>query len=217
MNFTVKKKMDFDGREELRQVLYDAGLKSVSAAVAKYTLFLHPETVKQSKNRNLFRAIRDFPNRGRILPYNDEIGKIVADDNNAPANTFRWMIPGFSYKDVQFNHIYQDSKNVELYTCMANLCVTPSFLAKLTDVDDAIVSLLKYRVYDLHGFCPAGESIPQKPEGYAALEWHKFPEPIGSIEKIFRKKLASNAKSRTALSAREIGWLFSDFKPDKSL
>lgn len=210
--------MRYDGKEKLRQVLFDARYPSLEAAVAKHALFLHPDTVRQTENRNLFRIVRDESSkRGQIVPYAFGSGKVLLDDNNGPASAFEWAISGFSRVDGQLNHIYSDSRNVETYTSMANLCITPSFLAKLTDTDKGIKALLQYRAYDLYGFVPQGRSAPEKPEGYAKLEWHPFPSSVATLEKTFRQHMATKPKCRTTISASKIGWLFSGFEPDHSL
>jgi hypothetical protein len=53
---------------------------------------------------------------------------------------------------MQYSRIYTDAKSAEIYTSMANLCVTPAFLAKLTDTDDDVSAVLRYRAYEVHGF-----------------------------------------------------------------
>lgn len=52
--------------------------------------------------------------------------------------------------DVEFNHLDADSQDDESYPCLANLCVTPSFLAKLTDTQALVRDLLRYRAFELY-------------------------------------------------------------------
>lgn len=209
--------IQIDGKALLLQALRTGGYESLEQAVAEMTLFIHPKTVAQTGNRNVFRTIRNFPKRGEVVEYPDPIGKAMACDNEGPANTFRWTLDRFTFEEVQYNHIYSDSQNIEIYTSLANICVTPAFLAKLTDKDKDIQRLLRYRSYDLYGFTPKGTAQPSKPEGYDKFKWRVFPDPVAKLESAYRRRLEQCPKSRTCRSAREIGWLFSDFKPDATL
>jgi hypothetical protein len=210
--------MRIDGKEKLKRVLHDAGYDSLVAAVAKHALFLHPDTVKQTTNKNLFRVVRaESSRRGQIVRYDSGPGDVLLDDNNSPANVFRWAIEDFSHDDVQFNHLYRDARTVEIYTSMANLCVTPAFLSKLTDTDVDVVAMLRYRAYDIYGFVPPGSPKPDKPAGYEKLVWHPFPAALVSVEGTFRKQMATKPKDRTTISAAQVGWLYSGFEPDGRL
>lgn len=207
--------MRIDGHALLEKVLLEkAGYPSILHAVAEMTLFSHPATVSQTQNKNVFSIVRNAHKRGEI----DPTMKVMFDDNNGPSRAFEWAIMSrLNWKDVQFNHIYSDSQNVELYTSLANLCVTPAFLAKLTDTDEAVKNLLKYRAYDLYGFLPQNEARPTRPKAYETLNWHRMPEPVMNLEEQYRTRMMTSLKNRASISAMEIGWLYSGFKPDKSL
>jgi len=213
--------MQFDGKKLLEETLQKAGFGSSMEAIASMTVFAHPKTVAATENRNVFRIIRgNSRDRGRIETYPDKLGRVMICDNTAPDDAFKWSAPDLKLgKDVQCNHIYSSSKDVEIYTSLANLCQTPSFLAKLTDADESIKSLLKYRVYELYGFVPKNSPPPSKPPEYHALEskWLPFPNPVEDLESLLRKRLMRCSKRRSAISAREIGWLFSGFEPDAIL
>lgn len=53
-------------------------------------------------------------------------------------------------REAQFNHAYADSADPESYSSFANLCVTLSFVAKLTDTDPWAIALLRFRSCDLY-------------------------------------------------------------------
>ena len=205
--------MKINGHAALTKVLLErAGYKSLSQAIAEMAIFPHPDTVKQTKNNNLFQIIRSASFRGQI-----ENG-IMFDDNNSPARAFEWSLAEqLFWKDVQFNHIYSDSKNVKIYTSLANICITPAFLSKLTDTDEVIKHLLKYRSYELYGFCPEGEKTPKRPADYGSLYWHDFPNKVVNLEKVMRSRMFQCLKNRATISAIECGWYFSDYEPDFSL
>lgn len=196
----------FDGKKELLNVARKAGYKDVSQLVASFTLFTHPETVSKTKNKNLFNIVRDSPNRGKIIEI--EGRKVMACDNTGPQHAFLWSNGNFKYDHVQFNHIYSESKNVEIYTSLANICLTPSFIAKLTDKDETTKNLLRYRAYDLYGFNPLDKKL-DKPDGYEALNWKSMIDPLDDLKGFLKERIERCPLSRTAISCRELGWMFS--------
>ena len=151
--------------------------------------------------------------RGQAFDHHDG-GRIVFADNTVPQDVFQWAVGGVTGNDIQFKHVYSASADVTLYTSLANLCVTPSFLAKLTDHDEAICALLEYRVYDLYGFIPPQHKPPEKPKIYSELEWREPCPVIGDLEGLYRKGMKRGPKNHATICAREVGWLFSDFRPD---
>lgn len=199
-----------DGAEALAATLGAAGYASVPEAVAAHTVFLHPETVAQTRGVPLFRHVRDPVRRGTIGNLAD--GKpVMFDDNTGPRLAFLWAAQAAHGRDVQYNHVWSDPLNVETYTALWNLCVTPAFLAKTTDGSNhpEVVELLRYRAFDLFGRIPAGEDEPRRPRNYDSLTWPAPPEPVADLEAVLRRRLADSPKSRPALSARQIGWAFS--------
>lgn len=204
----------FHGKSILDDVIKKAGYSSLLHLVAENTLFTHPDTVKQTGNKNLFRTIRDFSKRGEVIDWADS-KKAMCCDNEGPNRAFVWSNGDFKYSEVQFNHVYSDSQNVEVYTSIANLCVTPAFIAKLTDTDDEVKELLRYRVYDLYGFYQ--NELPTRPAFYDQLIWKKFLSPVGNLESYLLKRLNECKKSRSAISARDIGWYISEYNPDSRI
>ena len=97
---------------------------------------------------------------------------MLLDDNKSPTDAFLWA-NGLSRRgpDTQFNHIYAASLDAEAYTALPNICMTPAFIAKLTDTSEDVRSLLRYRSYQLYEWTPAGQEPPERPEDYEALEW----------------------------------------------
>lgn len=203
---------EFDGKKELLKLAKIAGL-SKEQLVAEHTLFTHPKTVLKTQNKNLFSIIRDQKNRGKIL--NIKGVSLMACDNTGPQHAFEWSNGNIKKTDIQINHIYSDSKNVEIYTSVANLCATPTFIAKLTDTDPEIRNLLKYRAYELYRFYV--NNPPEKPEAYSKLKWMPFLEPLNNLETHLRNRLKKCKKSRTTISCKEIGWYYSNYIPDKGL
>ena len=75
----------------------------------------------------------------------------------------------------------------------------------------------RYRVVDLYGCWPTGEERPAEPTGYQDLTWAEAPKPVVDLEAELRSRLAQAPASPPARAARQIGWLFSEWMPDRSL
>ena len=111
-------------------------------------------------------------------------------------------------RDTQFNHIYAASGDVDVYTALPNICMTPAFMAKLTDTDQDIKKLLRFRSFDLYGWHPAAEPVPQRPRDYDSLEWAPPLAPVPDVRRAIEDAMARKPKDRTVRAAKEIGWLF---------
>jgi hypothetical protein len=215
---------DWNGTSALRTLLETSDYGSVSQAVAALTAFVHPDTVAATGNAAIFPVIRARfgADRGRYIVQEDGRA-VMADDNRAPTCAFLWSsgyITGGAkalFADVQINHVWTDSQNPHIYSSLANLCMTPSFLAKLTDTDPHVQALLHRRAFDLFGFVPAGPPVPSVPPGYHALRWCEPMARAADPEAIMRRAMSSKPRDRVTRCAREIGWLFSNFQPDTTL
>ena len=207
--------MLLDGVAALASILRQAGYQSVAAAVAEHTVFLDPRTVVQSAGSPIFPVIRGMPARGTFTTLTD--GRtVMLDDNTTPTWAFLSAAGRGNGRDVQYNHVWSDAKNPDLYTALWNLCVSPAFLAKTTDGQNhpEVRAMLRYRAFQLYGYLPTGESPPDIPDGFHELKWAPMPDPVPDLEAAYRHRLATAPKSRPALAARTLGWLFSEGKPD---
>jgi hypothetical protein len=178
--------------------------------VAAHAVFVHPETVKQTNGSPVFQGIRNPALRRQIK----EVGgrSLMMDDNALPAYAFIWS-SGFALgADVQLNHIWDGSKNPDIYTALWNLCVTPAFLARTTDGNghSDVLDVLRYRSYDLYGFYPAFAEPPQRPHGYEDLIWPNFPPAVHDLEAVLRQRLRRAPSGAPARACRSIGWVFSE-------
>lgn len=211
---------NLNGQKTLSSLLSESEYGSLSQAVASLAVFSHPDTVAQIGCRNVFQIVRvkSSSERGEITSQVDGT-RVMLDDNKGPTDAFIW-VHGWkrnTYTDLQFNHVWSLSDVVFAYTNLANLCVMPAFLSKLSDTHPEIKDLLRYRSYKEFGFLPQGEEPPKKPNGYNDLNWADPLSPVPRAEEIYRKAMKSKPKDRTTKSARELGWVFSDFKPDPTL
>ena len=204
-----------DGVRALAHFAERAGYPSVIALVAENTLFLHPETVAQTEGKPLFPVIRDPMRRGELATLADG-SRVLLDDNTSPTLAFLWSSGRSKGADVQYNHLWGVPRNRQTYTALWNLAVTPAFLAKTTDGSNhpEVLQALRYRSWDLYGYLPAGEEAPRRPAGYEGLGWLAPPEPVADLGGLLRARMKGAPKSRPAMAAREVGWLFSGWEPD---
>lgn len=213
-----------DSKLVLVDLLRRAGYGSVEQAIGSLTLFSHPNTVRQTRGLNLFRVIRRSSDRsehgGRMRGdvIDSEHGPVMLDDNDSPKRAFLWA-NGFTKAParVQFNHVWGgnngEARCVSHYTSLANIVVTPAFLARETD-DEDIRQLLKYRAYDLYREnVPLGVTPPEKPVNYDAIEWVAPLDPVDDVRLLLEQRLHRSPRSRAARSVSMLGWMFSGSSP----
>src|SRR5262249_42445758 len=99
-----------DGVQQLEGLLRLAGHESVVAAVAEHVVSLHPDTVGQTSGQAVFPTIRDMLRRGTFDTMAD--GRhVLRDDNTSPTLAFLWAAGRTKGRDVQYNHVWNDSAN----------------------------------------------------------------------------------------------------------
>ncbi len=195
------------GRDALECFVFKSGFASLCGALAAHTIFAHPKTVKQTRNDAVFPIVRG-PNSKRGSIGQSEGLMVGYDDNSTPAETLLMAI-GLDRrpKDTQINHIYARSTDVNCYSALPNLCLTPTFLAKLTDTDVLCKATLKRRSFDLYKWRPEGEDEPEKPEGFDDLIWAELASPIDDLATTMRTRIASQNNYRTRMY-KKTGWMF---------
>jgi hypothetical protein len=70
--------------------------------------------------------------------------------------------------------------------------------------------LLRYRVFELYGWAPAGQQSPAKPEGYSGLAWAPTLPVVSDVPGTVRAIMDRKPRDRTVHLARQIGWLFGE-------
>jgi len=205
-----------NGHRALMEALANSEWKTVEQALASLTDCASPSTVEEMKRRPVFRIIRGSQ-RGEIDFQNQVMFDI--DGNHGPIFAFCWATGFDGGKNyLQFNHIYggrTERKNVELFTNLANICVTPTFLGKVTDKYCA--PLLKSRAWDLFRLRSPDGAIPPKPDGYDQLEWAPPLDALSDVEGRMRDIMSTKPKDSATRSVRELGWVFSSFQPDPTI
>ncbi len=210
--------MWYDGRAVLRDLLAASSYRTIAQAVASLTRWTHPKTVAQTEGKNVFLIVRckSMADRGKDGVLADG-SSAMFDDNTGPTDAFLWAngIARGNFQDVQFNHVWQNSGLVERYTSLANPCVTPAFLAKLTDTDAEICAQLRYRAFELYGVW-GGDGVAVKPNEYDHLAWADPLPFVPDVEARFRMFMKGKS-GRTVSCARRLGWYFSGCLPDPTL
>ena len=196
-----------DGFRALEALLTRSAYGSVEQVVASLAVFSHPGTVRQTSNRALFPVIRDARRRGQFAMRDGR--HVMFDDNKSATDAFRWANRlGPRRRDTQFNHIYAASLDPDAFTALPNLCMTPSFLAKLTDSHPHVKALLRFRVFDLYGWTPSGFEEPPEPAGYRTLAWAETLPPVANVRATLETAMKTKPEDRTVRAARQLGWLF---------
>lgn len=202
---------EYDGLSALEAMVANSPYGSLHQAVASLTIFTHPLTVEGLGPANLFRTVRNAARRGEFVEAPD--GPVMLDDNKSPTDAFMWANSWTKRgRDLQFNHVYQASGAVAHYTNLRNICVSPSFLAKLTDTYEEVTELLRYRVYDLYGYTGPEDLAPEIPTVYNQLVWAEPLPPVKNPSRVISARLKRRKKDRTAVSARKHGWAGSGWK-----
>ena len=210
----------YDGQEALKAVIEESSYRTLEQAIACLATFAHPDTVRAINTSHLFCVVRTRNNaaRGQIVELAGGV-RAMQDDNLTPTNAFIWAhgIRRNRYKDVQFNHVWGQSADITAYTNLANIFALPSFLTKLTDAHPGVKALLRYRCYELFQYHPEGTQTPEMPRAYNELQWAAPLPYVSDLEARYRRAMTSSPRSRTTVSAREIGWYFSGYEPDTEL
>lgn len=196
-----------DGRAALEAIISGSQYGTMAQAVASLTLFSHPDTVRQTEGRALFPTVRD---QRRVGQYDVVDGRVVMlDDNRSPTAAFLWA-NNLTRRgsDTQFNHVYASSLDPDAYCALPNICMTPAFIAKLTDTSEEVRALLKYRSFKLYGWTPRGQDAPTCPANYEVLEWAAPLPPVTDVKATLERAMLSKPKDRTVVAARRLGWLF---------
>ena len=168
----------FDGRDLLEQALVSQGI-DLCALVAATTVWANPEVFEYLKAHNGYGAY--FPNTRRAKP--PEVRGMIVDgtrlDDNTYANHAIKYAVGLKRLVVAMEacHVWPGTTYIATcHTVIANLVLMPTSLAGLSDHNDAVISALKYRSYELYGWYPPDEQQPPRPERYS-YNWRE-PEPM---------------------------------------
>ena len=131
--------------------------------------------------------VRDTKKKGEEVTSTDG-KKCIADDNTCPnhyikqaviesfKHKFNIPIYGKDYfKDYEACHVWDKPKDFRYYASIPNLVLLPSALAQLTDDNEKVKKMLRYRVYELFQFNPDEVKL-DKPSFYDKIKWRNIWE-----------------------------------------
>ena len=161
-----------DANIELERVLAEVACSHLPLLVARTALWAAKKDYEECLAKG---SPAKYPNKkrkkaGQKRGWNDPVKKdFYLDDNSFPNSQMKAALKkrGIEVKHYETCHIWKDScYEFEYHTCYANLVLLPRALASLSDHNENIRDILKYRAYELFGFYPEGMSAPQKPKNY---------------------------------------------------
>ena len=168
----------------------------------------HPAVVK-CMDGVVFPAIRGrLEQRGKCLTGTIDGQKIMYDDNTTPRWALLWS-HGFSTmshpKGWVFAHVWDDVKNPEAYTHLANLVMLPESFGGLSDKQGPLVPYLRYHAEATYGWRPDSKDSVAKPPGYDDLVWNyldSIPDPRGFM----RERMSKSSEKRVKLLRELLDW-----------
>jgi len=206
----------FSGKPTLREVL-EKSYGSVCQAVASMTVF-PPNAIVDRLTGAVCNAVRISKQhvlsgkkcRDTILLADGRL--VMLDENCIPDGIFKFCFKPTSSRAIkrdnaytQLNHIYRCAGlGPEYFANLANLCITPNFVAKLTDEDSEVKLMLKFRAFQLYGFNPEAIDFSSIPSEFFELKWFEVPLLNQANFDEFRLKFEAK-KDKDFAKAKECG------------
>ncbi|MCM1153564.1 MAG: hypothetical protein NC328_07930 [Muribaculum sp.] len=166
-------KITINGRDVLSSAIDESIRSMLMELVARTSIWVPKGKVKDTPV---------YPNvkRGRKEDKGCEIAGIKIDDNTYANVAIKKAISkDVKFEDFEVCHIWPGTTYDEHYhTLLQNLVMLPRALAALSDHMEDVISVLKYRAWELYGWHPADEQIPQKPVFYPSSWGSAVPELI---------------------------------------
>ncbi len=171
-------KIIINGRDVLASATNDSIKCMFLELVAKSSIWTPKEKVTEAP---IYPNVR----RGRKEDKGREIAGVRIDDNTyANAAIKKAISKDVKFEDFEVCHIWPGTTYDERYhTLLQNLVMLPRALAALSDHMEDVISLLKYRAWELYGWHPAGTEIPQKPAFYPSSWGAAVPDFESAPEK----------------------------------
>lgn len=168
----------------------------------------HPAVVK-SMDGAVFPVVRGrLEQRGKCLTGTINGREIMYDDNTTPRWALLWS-HGFSAmshsKGWVFAHVWDDVKDPDAYTRLANLVMLPESFGGLSDKQGPLVPYLRYHAEATYGWRPAGKDPIAKPSGYDDLTWN-YLDPIPDPRDFIRERMSKSNEKRVKLLRKLLGW-----------
>lgn len=149
--------------------------KALIDLIAETAIWVKPTKVSQTP---VYPHIR----RGAPKEKGQIINGIRIDDNTYANVALKKAISkSTNFENYTVCHIWPGTTYDERYhTLLSNLVLIPRILAGLSDFCSSVVDVLKYRSWELYGWHPEGESVPNLP-AYYPKKWRAFIEDDSKV------------------------------------
>lgn len=159
------KRISLNGLDILNQTSFNEIKPAIMDLIAKSSIWVECEKVQPGP---IFPEVK----RGRSKDKGKIINGIRIDDNTYANRALKEAISkGVKFEDFEVCHIWPGTTYDERYhTLLQNLVLIPRVLAGLSDHMEEAIAMLKFRSWELYGWHPENQEIPQKPD-YYPKEW----------------------------------------------
>ena len=174
---------------------------TLSRIAVHYCRLPNPHVVQQLRGA-VFPVVRDSGKRMKIGMENGR--RVMYDDNTTPRWALLWSHgcgkTGQYPEGWTFAHVWNESKDPDAYTHVANLVMMPECFASLSDKLGPLVPLLRHHAAAVYGWWPVGkdDSVGTPPPGYDGLKWNyldAYADPRGFIQNQLRRLNSQRVKS----------------------
>ena len=166
--------------EKIKQILNGDNIVNLSSfqfiekplidLIAETSIWVNPSSISLQPIYHDVR--RGMPqDRGRIIE------GVRIDDNTYANRAIKKAISGTAeFKNYLVCHIWPGTTyDARYHTLLPNLVLIPRILANLSDCYFSVINVLKYRSWELYGWHPDEEAIPERPVYYPEC-WRSFIE-----------------------------------------
>ena len=202
--------LECDLRTDLPDIRCEDAI-TLSRIAVHYCRLPNPHVVQQLRGA-VFPVVRDSGKRMKIGRENGR--RVMYDDNTTPRWALLWSHgcgkTGHYPEGWTFAHVWNESKDPDAYTHVANLVMMPECFASLSDKLGPLVPLLRYHAAAVYGWWPVGkdDSVGTPPPGYDGLQWNyldAYADPRGFIQNQLRRLNSQRVKSLRDLLGVESG------------
>ena len=167
----------------------------------------HPDVVKRMGDDAVFPVVRGRREQ-RIKTGTVDGRKVMYDDNTMPRWALLWShgYPEVAHpQNCVFAHVWDDVKNVDAYTRLANLAILPESFGGLSDKRGPLVPYLRHHAEAVYDWRPASQDPVAKPPEYDDLTWN-YLDPIQDPAGFIRRRMSELENQRVKLLRELLGW-----------
>ena len=173
---------------DAQPVLQSKDAARIVQIAVRYLLMPNPDVVRELDGA-VFPVVRDPRLRGTCEEDKTKFGKpIMYDDNTTPRWAILWahgcLRMSFPPGGWTFAHVWDESKDPDAYTHVANLVMMPESLGSLSDKNGPLVDALRFHAQEVYHWRPDNKPEVELPKYFEKSEWDKlewtYMKPIKS-------------------------------------